>query len=213
VDGQVLFVNLTPGTYELKSSIAGFPEKTSKEIFISLDRQTLVQIELSPSVVEEDITVVAVSHAVDTTKSVIAEYVTHETVESLPIARDFVGYLQLAAGVNMVPNSGGRDTSQDPTGKGGLNYYDRGAQGAINTRGGGKRGSRDNMFFLDGVNITGLAAQRALMTFNNEVIQEQELMTSGVPAEYGGGKGVVGNIVTKSGGNRFSGISSPKVYS
>ena len=208
VVGEVFFINLTPGTYELKSNLPGFQAKTSTGIMVSLDRQTLLQIVLSPAVVEEAITVVAVSPLVDTTKSVIAEHVSHETVESLPIARDFVGYLQLAAGVNMVPNSGGRDTSQDPTGKGGLNYYDRGAQGAINVRGGGKRGSRDNMFFLDGVNITGLSAQRALMTFNNEVIQEQELMTSGVPAEYGGGKGVVGNIVTKSGGNRFSGSAN-----
>jgi hypothetical protein len=129
-DGEVLFVNLTPGTYELKSSIPGFQEKTSREIVVSLDRQTLVQVALSPTVLEEAITVVAVSPAVDTTKSVIAEYVTHDTVESLPIARDFIGYLQLAAGVNIVPNSQGRDTPQDPAGKGGLNYYDRGAQGA-----------------------------------------------------------------------------------
>ncbi|NIM59847.1 MAG: TonB-dependent receptor [Candidatus Aminicenantes bacterium] len=205
VAGEALFVNLTPGIYELESSIPGFQGKTSQQIEVFLDRQTLIQVELNPAVIEESITVVAVSPAVDTTKSVIAEHVTHETVESLPIARDFVGYLQLAAGVNIVPNSQGRDTPQDPAGKGGLNYYDRGAQGPINARGGGKRGSRDNIFFLDGVNITGLAAQRALMTFNNEVIQEQELMTSGVPAEYGGGKGVVGNIVTKSGGNRLSG--------
>jgi len=208
VVGEVFFINLTPGTYELKSNLPGFQAKTLLRIEISLDRQTLLQVVLSPAVVEEEITVVAVSPLVDTTKSVIAEHITHETVESLPIARDFVGYLQLAAGVNMVPNSQGRDTPQDPAGKGGLNYYDRGGQGAINPRGGGKRGSRDNMFFLDGVNITGLASQRALMTFNNEVIQEQELMTSGVPAEYGGGKGVVGNIVTKSGGNRFSGSAN-----
>ncbi len=214
MDGEVLFVNLTPGTYELKSRIEGFQEKTTREIFISLDRQTVVQVELSPVVLKEAVTVVADYPEVDTTKSVIAEHITHETVESLPIARDFIGYLQLAAGVNIVPNSQGRDTPQDPAGKGGLNYYDRGAQGPIITsgggipRGGGKRGSRDNMFFLDGVNITGLAAQRALMTFNNEVIQEQELMTSGVPAEYGGGKGVVGNIVTKSGGNKLSGSAN-----
>ncbi|UCC41339.1 MAG: TonB-dependent receptor [Candidatus Aminicenantes bacterium] len=207
--GEVLFVNLTPGIYQIKSSLPGFQEKTSESIEVSLDRQTVLQIELKQATIEESITVVAVTPAVDTTKSVIAEHVTHEIVESLPIARDFVGYLQLAAGVNMVPNSGGRDLSQDPAGKGGMNYWDRGFQGAINVdTGGGKRGSRDNVYFLDGVNITGMAAQRALMTFNNEVIQEQELMTSGVPAEYGGGKGVVGNIVTKSGGNRFTGSAN-----
>ncbi len=207
--GDVLFVNLTPGSYQIKSSLPGFQEKVSERIEVSLDKQTVLQVELKPATIEESITVIAVTPAVDTTKSVIAEHVTHETVESLPVARDFVGYLQLAAGVNMVPNSGGRDLSQDPAGKGGMNYWDRGFQGAINaTTGGGKRGSRDNMYFLDGINITGMAAQRALMTFNNEVIQEQELMTSGVPAEYGGGKGVVGNIVTKSGGNRFTGSAN-----
>lgn len=200
VVGEALFINLTPGIYQLKSSLGGFQEKVSTDIEISLDRQTLLQVEINPATIEESVTVTAVSPAVDTTKSVIAEYVTHQTVESLPIARDFVGYLQLAAGVNVVPNSQGRDTPQDPAGKGGLNYADRGAQGI-----GGKRGSRDNLYFIDGMNITGLSNQRAGMSFNNEVIQEQQLMTSGVPSEYGGGKGVVGNIVTKSGGNRFSG--------
>ena len=200
VDGEVLFINLTPGIYEIKSTLDGFQEKVSKGIEVSLDRQTLLQVVLRPAPVEESITVTAVSPAIDATKSVIAKHVTHETVESLPIARDFVGYLQLAAGINIVPNSQGRDTPEDPAGKGGQNYKDRGRQGI-----GGKRGSRDNLYFLDGMNITGLSTQTALMTFNNEVMQEQELMTSGVPAEYGGGKGVVGNIVTKSGGNRFSG--------
>ncbi len=198
--GVALFINLTPGIYELKATITGFQEKISQKIEVSLDRQTLLTVALKPATLEESVTVIAVSPAVDTTKSVIAEHVTHETVESLPVARDFVGYLQLAAGINVIPNSQGRDTPEDPAGKGGLNYSDRSVQ-AI----GGKRGSRDNLYFLDSMNITGTASQRAGMTFNNEVIQEQELMTSGVPAEYGGGKGVVGNIVTKAGGNRFSG--------
>ncbi|MFW6159562.1 MAG: TonB-dependent receptor [Acidobacteriota bacterium] len=201
--GEALFINLTPGIYELKSNIEGFQEKISKDVEISLDRQTMLQVEIKPAAIEESVTVIAVSPTVDTTKSVIAEHVTHQTVESLPVARDFVGYLQLAAGVNVVPNSQGRDTPQDPAGKGGLNYADRGSQGI-----GGKRGSRDNLYFIDGMNITGLGSQRAGMSFNNEVIQEQQLMTSGVPAEYGGGKGVVGNIVTKSGGNRFSGSAN-----
>ncbi|MGB6340435.1 MAG: carboxypeptidase-like regulatory domain-containing protein, partial [Candidatus Aminicenantaceae bacterium] len=142
VVGEALFVNLTPGVYELKSSIEGFQGKVSEAIEVSLDRQTILQVELKPSTIEEQVTVTAVSPAVDTTKSVIAEHITHETVESLPIARDFVGYLQLAAGVNIVPNSGGRDMPQDPAGKGGQNYYDRGLQGADSGTGGGKRGSR-----------------------------------------------------------------------
>jgi hypothetical protein len=206
--GETLFINLTPGKYTLITNLEGFQEKTTELIEISVDRRTVLQVEIRPTAIAEEITVTAVSPLIDTTKSVIAEHVTHETVESLPIARDFVSYLQLAAGVNIVPNSQGRDMPQDPAGKGGQNYYDRGLQGSdppVSETGGGKRGSRDNLYFLDGMNITGLSSQNALMNFNNEVIQEQELMTSGVPAEYSGGKGIVGNIVTKSGGNRLSG--------
>jgi Carboxypeptidase regulatory-like domain len=201
--GEALFVNLGPGLYEAKVTLPGFQQKTSTGIQISIDKKTEIQVELKPATLEESVVVVATTPTVDTSKSVIAEYVTHQVVESLPVARDFVGYLQLAAGVNMVPNSQGADTPEDPAGKGGLNYQDRGLQGI----GGGvpKRGSRDNDYYIDGMNITNLNTQRAGMTFNNEVIQEEELLTSGIPAEYGGGKGVVGNIVTKSGGNTLSG--------
>ncbi len=202
MDGEVLFINLTPGLYTVKAELEGFKTIVLTKIKVSVGTEAIVHVEMVTAQIEETVTVTADIPAVNTTKATISEHVSADAVESLPIARDFVGYLQLAAGVNVIPNSAGRDTPEDPAGKGGMNYYDRGTQG---TRGTGKRGSRDNLYLLDGMNITGLASQTALLSFNNEVIQEQELMTSGVPSEYGGGKGVVGNIVTKSGGNKLSG--------
>lgn len=202
MDGEVLFVSLTPGLYTVKAELEGFKTIILEKVRVSVGTEAVVHVEMTTAQIQETVTVTGKTLEVNTTQATIAEYVSADTVESLPVARDFVGYLQLAAGVNVIPNSAGRDTPQDPAGKGGLNYSDRGTQG---TRGSGKRGSRDNLYLLDGMNITGLASQTALLTFNNEVIQEQELMTSGVPAEYGGGKGVVGNIVSKSGGNKLSG--------
>ena len=203
VDGEVLFINLTPGIYQAKAELDGFKTIVTTNIRVTLGEESVFTMTMETTKIKETITVTGQLSAVNTTKSTVVEHVTHEVVDSLPVARDFIGYLQLAAGVNMVPNSGGRDTPEDPAGKGGLNYLDRGLQGS--GEGDGKRGSRDNVYFLDGMNITGMASQTALAKFNNEVIQEQELLTSGVPAEYGGGKGVVGNIVTKSGGNNLSG--------
>jgi len=202
MDGEVLFINLTPGLYTLKAELQGFKTIVQENIRVSVSTEALVNVEMVTAQIEETVTVTGKVVEVDTTKATIAEYVSVDTVESLPVARDFVGYMQLAAGVNMIPNSQGRDTPQDPAGKGGLNYADRGTQG---TRGTVKRGSRDNLYLLDGMDITGLSSQTAQLAFNNEVIQEQELMTSGVPAEYGGGKGVVGNVVSKSGGNKLNG--------
>lgn len=194
-EGEAIFVNLFPALYEVKTSLEGFQELISKDIRVRIDIETVVNIVMQISTLQESITVVADYDLVDTKKTTISEHVTHDFVESLPVARDYVGYIQLVAGVDMVPNSQGRETGYDPASKGGLNYWARGA----------RLGSRDNKYLLDGINITGLSSQQAGMTFNNEVIQEQQVMTSGVPAEYGGGKGVVTNIVTKSGGNRLSG--------
>lgn len=203
VNGEVLFVNLSPGVYSAKVMMESFQEVNSTGIRISINKETALTINLAMAAAEA-ITVTAEYAAVDTTKAVVTEHVSADKVESLPIARDYVGYLQLAAGVNMVPNSQGTDTPEDPAGKGGLNYRDRARQSGTSS----KRGSRDNYYFLDGVEVTGLWSQTALMTFNNEAIQEQELITSGVPAEYGGGKGIIANVVTRSGGNDFSGTAN-----
>lgn len=194
-NGEVLFISLFPAVYEVKSTLEGFQEVISKNIRIHMDKETTIRVELKMAPLEESITVTAEYPIVDTKKTAVADHVSHDFVESLPVSRDFVGYLQLVSGINMVPNSQGRDTGQDPASKGGNNYNARNAV----------LGTRDNLYLLDGINITGLQSQRAGMTFNNEVIQEQQAMTSGVPAEYGGGKGVVANVVTKSGGNRLSG--------
>jgi hypothetical protein len=199
-DGEALFIRLFPAVYEVKTSLEGFQTVISKNIRVRLEQETTVKIEMKLESIQESITVTAEYPLIDTKSATVTEHITHDVVESLPIARDYVGYLQLASGVDVVPNSGGRDTPRDPAGKGGLNYYARNA----------RPGSRDNLYLLDGINVTGMATQSSMMTFNNEVIQEQLVVTSGVPAEYGGGKGVVTNIITKSGGNRLSG--SVNVY-
>ena len=40
---------------------------------------------------------------------------------------------------------------------------------------------------------------------NTEIIQEQQVLTGGIPAEYVGAPGLLSSVITKSGTNRFSG--------
>ena len=40
---------------------------------------------------------------------------------------------------------------------------------------------------------------------NTEIIQEQSVFTGAIPAEFVGAPGLISNVVTKSGGNQFSG--------
>jgi Carboxypeptidase regulatory-like domain len=199
--GKAILSGLTPGTYTLKASLSGF-QVTSLTASVEQNTTNSVTVRMATEAVAESITVTAEAPLVDTTRATVSEHVTLAKVESLPVGRDYKAYAQLVPGVNVVPNQGGNDTAVDPAGKGGNNYSDRGTEGS---GAGGKIGSTDNVYYIDGLNVTDMGNGRGTMTFNNEVILEQEIVTSGVPAEFAGGKGYVGNVVTKSGGNEFSG--------
>lgn len=43
---------------------------------------------------------------------------------------------------------------------------------------------------------------------NTEIIQEQKVLTGGIPAEFTGTAGLLSNVVTKSGSNRFTGTAN-----
>lgn len=199
--GFATLTALVPGKYTIKVSLSGFQTATLTTT-AQQNETTEVTAKLVMAAMSESITVTAEAPIVETKKSTLSDHVTLEDVEALPISRDYRGYAQLVSGVNVVPNGGGDSTPVDPASKGGNNYRDR-DRGYHRTTGG--TGSRDNIYYLDGLNITDMTSGTGSMTFNNEVILEQEVITSGVPAEFAGGRGFVGNIVTKSGGNEFSG--------
>ena len=203
---------LAPGRYTVRVTLEGMQVQTLTTS-VSSDKTSEVNARLAMAGVAESITVTAESPIVETKRATVADEVTLEEVESLPVSRDYRGYAQLVAGVNVVPNQGGRDVPVDPASKGGNNYRDRTTEGRT-----GGTGSRDNQYYLDGLIITDITSGEGSMSFNNEVILEQQVITSGVPAEFAGGKGFVGNIVTKSGGNDFSGsvnyyVMTPDFYS
>jgi hypothetical protein len=63
----------------------------------------------------------------------------------------------------------------------------------------------DNVFLVDGVDVNDNVFGQPNGLFIEEGIQEVQVLTSGVGAEYGRFAGGVINIVTQSGGNLFSG--------
>src|SRR5206468_10204471 len=63
----------------------------------------------------------------------------------------------------------------------------------------------ENAFLVDGVPTNSLIDGRARENTVFEYLQEVQIKTSGINAEYGGALGGVISAVTKSGGNIFSG--------
>ena len=120
-----------------------------------------------------------------------------ERLQELPVARDYHAWTQLAPGVTVVPNGTGTDLPVEPASKGGANEHDRG----------GRLGSQDNSYLLDGIDVTGPASGSGDLAFFDGLILEEKVVTSGVPAEMAGGAGMVVDIVTRSGGPSFHGAA------
>ena len=126
--------------------------------------------------------------AVDVTSATVSTTLTLDVVESLPTGRSYQSYLQLIPGVK--PGGG------NPASRSGVNYSDVG--GTIGT-------STDNVYYLDGVDVTDPATGTFGSNFNSEIIQEQQVIVGGVPAQYAGGSGLISTVITKSGSNDWHG--------
>ena len=67
---------------------------------------------------------------------------------------------------------------------------------------------RDNAYNLDGVNLADPAVGTQGVFFGMDIMEEISVQSGGLKAEYGSVRGAVINVVSKSGGNKFSGSAS-----
>jgi hypothetical protein len=176
--GGYTLVNLPPGSYEIKFELSGFNTVTqSTTVLLGLTVEQNVTLQAAS--VSEQVTVVAETPAAIAT-SVVGANFKHNEVERLAMPRTIQGISQLAPALT--------ENSPNPqllVINGGLSF--------------------DNSFMINGVDINDNIFARAQNLFIEDAIEETQVLTSGISAEYGRFGGGVVNAVTKSGGNRFSG--------
>ena len=191
-DGTVRIAGLDPATdYKVEVIAPGYSNFAATGVAVVSNQNPLVSYAIGGDTTNAQQVVVTGSRLaqVDTTSAVVGTILNLGVVESLPTGRSYQSYLQLVPGVK--PSSGG-----NPSSKSGVNYSDvGGATGA----------SSDNVYILDGVDVTDPSTGTFGSNINSEIIQEQQILTGGIPAEYAGGSGLVSKVVTKSGSNEFHG--------
>ena len=194
-NGNVNIVGLDPATnYTVEVVASGYSPFTASNVAVVSDQNLSVGYVLGSGAADattlDSVVVTGTSlAAVDTTSATVSTVLTLDLVESLPTGRNYQSYLQLVPGVK--PSAGG-----NPSSKSGVNYSDIG--GATGT-------SSDNVYYLDGVDVTDHQTGTFGANFNSEIIQEQQVITGGVPAEFAGGSGLISKVVSKSGGDEFHG--------
>ena len=176
-NGEYIFRFLPPGDYEIKAEMDGFhPAQGQARISAAQDQKLNFALQLAS--VSEELVVVG---SLETISSTAQNATTNssELMESLPVERDLRQAVLLTPGVNAT-----------------------GPADAITIAG---SQSYENLFLVNGVVVNENLRGTPFTLFIEDAISETTTTTSGVSAEYGRFAGGVVNVITKSGGNEFSG--------
>ncbi|MCC7123806.1 MAG: TonB-dependent receptor [Acidobacteria bacterium] len=178
--------------YTVSVTLQGFNDQRRESVLVRSGQTASVTFTLSVAGVAETVQVTAQAPIVDTKSATAGQDITLQLTESLPTGRSYQSYLQLVPGV--LPDA--QDGGGNPAARSGMNYSDIG--GSIGT-------STDNVYYFDGINVTDPVTGTFGANLNTEIIQEQKVITGGIPAEYIGSVGLISNVITKSGSNAWHG--------
>src|SRR5688572_21883514 len=183
-DGTYRFAGLPPGRYNLIAELVGFATVEVKDTVLTIGREVRRDLTMGIETLQEAITVVAQAAVVETARSEVAQVVTQQQIESLPVnSRQAITLALLLPG-----------TSQDGT-----------RPRKVNATVGSGSSHYSSAFLVDGVTNQQTSAGKPRQDFPQDGIQEFKVHVSQAPAEFGGTSGGVVTIATKSGTNQFSG--------
>ncbi len=178
-NGQYRAPDLVPGRYTVRFSLSGFATVERTDVIVLLGRAFDLNAELRVGGVAETVQVTAESPLIDTRSTLVAHNVTAEEFDRIPKGRSFQSVAMTAPSVNSGIIEGGLQVN--------------GASGS------------ENQFTVDGVATNSLLNGQSRQDTVFEYLQEVQVKTVGIPAEFGGALGGVISAVTKSGGNTFRG--------
>jgi hypothetical protein len=188
--GLFRFISLpVADDYSIKFEIQGFKTLIREKQIVSFGRDSIYEITMEQSAIAEQVTVVGQSPVIDTKRTQVGVNITNEMIMSLPTARNAWVLMSLVPGMLIAKEDvGGNEAGQQ------YGYSGHGSLG------------RDNTWNIDGANITDNSALGAAPAYLNMPSYEEVQINYGnndIKSQTGG---VQLNLVTRRGGNVFSGM-------
>ena len=178
-NGEFRIMNAEAGRYTVRFEKVGFATTRVDDVLLVVGKATSVNPSIQVGTAAESVTVVENAGLIDFSTTKIANNISAEDFDRLPKGRSFQSLALTSASVNSGEVEGG--------------FQVNGASGG------------ENQFNIDGVSTTSLINGKSRQNALFEILQEVQVKTSGLDAEYGGAMGGVISAVTKSGGNAFHG--------
>jgi hypothetical protein len=178
-DGTYVAREIEPGRYSVKVEAPGFTATEVPDVNLLVGKTLKVDANLKIGGLTESLLVVGDAPMIDTSSTLRGQNLPAEEFDNLPKARSFQDLAISAPSVNRGPVEGGLQVN--------------GASGG------------ENNFTVDGVSVNSQIHGHQRQDAVFEHLQEVQVKTSGLSAEYGGALGGVVSAITKSGGNEFKG--------
>ncbi|MBD3276092.1 MAG: TonB-dependent receptor plug domain-containing protein [Candidatus Marinimicrobia bacterium] len=178
--GEYTILNVDPGEYSLRAQIIGYAAITKTGVNVNIGLTRTVDFEMQvEAIAGQEVVVEASQPVVQRDVSGSERNIDIREIES-SAHQDVSSLLSTTAGVDI---SNAYDDSPEFRGEG---------MGNIN-------------FIVDGVSTKDPLSNRPNMRLNMDAIQEVKVQTGGFSARYGNLQSGLVNVVTKEGGNRYSG--------
>ena len=186
--GEAHLLNLVPGTYQVKASLAGFSDYRNTAVDVRAGGSVPLRVSMTVAGVAEQVQVAGESPVVDPKRQGVATSISLAELQNIPTARDPWVVLQSIPGVVVDRvNVGGSESGQQS------NYSAKGADFG------------DNTWNLDGIPITDMNALGSTPTYYDfDMFHEINVTTGGADVQAST-PGVQLNFVLKSGSNTFHG--------
>jgi hypothetical protein len=178
-EGGFLAQALEPGRYSVKFELAGFVGQEAPDVTVALGATATVNSSLKVGGITETVQVLAETPIIDIGTSTQQRSIPAEQFDAIPKARSFQSLATSLPSVNTGELEGGFQVNGASAG--------------------------ENNFTVDGVPVVSIINGSLRQDAVFEYLQEVQVRTSGLQAEYGGALGGVVSAVTKSGGNTFRG--------
>src|SRR5260370_28444721 len=200
---------LPPGKYTVTVEAVGFKTSISKDVDVKAEEPRGFDVTVQIGAVSEQVTVTASAEALHTENANVGSTVSTDEITRLPeVGRDPYELLRLTPGVfGDGARQGNGNTSVLPnnSGPGGSNASIDQVESEVQVYANGQRTASNN-FTIDGVSVNSLGfGGAAVITPNQESVQEITVLSSSYSAEDGRGTGAQVKVVSKSGTNQFHG--------
>jgi hypothetical protein len=175
---------LPPGNYTIKAEMQGFQTVTRSGVVLQTGLALAIDFTLKLSPVQETVTVTGESPLVDVKTTETMRSIDNSFLENVPTGRGFADIVVTMPGV--IDSQYGFAPAQVVHGS----------------------SPRDNLYNVDGATANDSTNAYMAMEIPYEMIEEVQVTSGGISAEFGLVTGGVFNFVTKSGGNSLRGDAS-----